>query len=106
MFDRLNRIVQNALDRIRDDKIEICDEDVEVYMFLQRWETLGLGFNDGPKTHVRSYTVVVWDKNHTGKAIVYFGGRFAYTVDKPNDTFQKCLSSFSMPKVANKGMLG
>ena len=64
------------------------DWEVGVYaMFVQTWSSTSLGFGGvGGQAITDSYTVVIESLQILGFC-VYFGGRFAYRIDKPNSQF-------------------
>ena len=62
------------------------DEILEVYDFDQAWGSTALGFGGiGGQaiTHARTYVI---EFNKYPKALVYFGGRFAYEADLTSDS--------------------
>lgn len=67
--------------------------DVIVYsMFPQSWGSTALGFGGvGGQAVTPAYTTIVQSK-HTGTFCVYFGGRFAYRINRPNESFYKDIS--------------
>lgn len=59
---------------------------VSVVMFEQTWGSTALGFGGiGGQAITSAYTVIV--EGPMGDRCVYFGGRFAYRIERPNDTF-------------------
>lgn len=62
--------------------------DVALYsMYTQTWSSTSLGFGGvGGQAITDSYTVVIESLRILGFC-VYFGGRFAYRIDKPNSQF-------------------
>ena len=64
------------------------DYDVALYaMYPQTWSSTSLGFGGlGGQAITDSYTVVIESLRILGFC-VYFGGRFAYRIDKPNSQF-------------------
>lgn len=60
--------------------------DCDVVMFSQVWGSTALGFGGiGGAAMTSAYTVIVFGPS--GDAAVYFGGRLAYHIDKPNELF-------------------
>lgn len=60
-------------------------------MFIQEWDTPALGFLGvaAAKT-VHAYTTVFTELDQNKfKSYVYFDGRFAYTVNSPNELFSR-----------------
>ena len=76
--------------------------DVDVYaMFPQTWGSTALGFGGiGGQAITRAYTIIV-QSNCTGKFCVYFGGKFAYSVDRPNLKFYEDINNRCMIEVKN-----
>lgn len=76
------------------------EQDIEVMaMFPQTWGSTALGFGGiGGAAICTAYTIVL----HCGSEYcVYFGGRFAYRVTKPNATFFLNAQHGSMASVAD-----
>ena len=65
-----------------------CDYDITVAaMFPQTWGSTALGFGGiGGAAMTTAYTIVI-ESDLTGQYCVYFGGGFAYRIDRPNDQF-------------------
>ncbi len=58
----------------------------DIHMFNQVWGSTALGFGGiGGQAMTNAWTVVVGGP--TGDYCVYFGGTFAYHIEKPNETF-------------------
>lgn len=75
--------------RPRAQEIEVCA------MFPQTWESTALGFGGiGGAAMTTAYTIAL--RGPQGDVLVYFVGRFAYRVSKPNETFSSDLSSFAL----------
>lgn len=71
---------------------------VDCVMFQQMWGSTALGFGGlGGAAMTSAYTVVI--TGPMGDACVYFGGRFAYRVDRVNEQFQNDMSRHSMHEV-------
>lgn len=62
--------------------------DLVVYaMFPQAWSSTALGFGGvGGQAITSAYTVIIESVHMLGYC-VYFGGRFAYRIERPNDHF-------------------
>lgn len=80
-------------------KVRPSESSVQVYQFPQVWGTTALGF-DGSiagQAMTTADTTVVSD----GQAYaVYFAGKFAYLVTRPNEKFLEDLRSHNMAPVA------
>lgn len=78
------------------------DYEVGVYaMFTQTWSSTALGFGGvGGQAITDSYTVVIESLRISGFC-VYFGGRFAYKIDKPNDQFWKDIAEHNLSEVSD-----
>lgn len=73
--------------------------DVECTMFSQTWGSTALGFGGiGGQAMTDAYTVVVYGP--MGDVCVYFGGRFAYHIERPNDVFREDVRDNRMFTVA------
>lgn len=74
-------------------------DEVEVYTFPQTWGSTALGFGGiGGSAMTTAYTVVVL---RYPQACVYFGGRLAYKIAKPNQIFYEDLRNFNMSAQSN-----
>lgn len=74
------------------------------YAFPQTWGSTSLGFDGiGGQAITRAQTVVVLSEN--GAAVVYFGGRFAYSVDYSRERFWDALWKRTLPAVGDKGTI-
>lgn len=72
---------------------------VSVVMFEQTWGSTALGFGSiGGQAITGAYTVIV--EGPMGDACVYFAGRLAYHIDRPNAAFNVDMSTHSMKAVA------
>ena len=73
------------------------DYDVNVYaMFPQTWGSTALGFGGvGGQAFTSAYVIILFSNQGSG-CCVYFGGRFAYHVKKPNDKFFNDIKDRSM----------
>lgn len=62
--------------------------DLTVYaMFSQTWSSTALGFGGiGGQAFTPAYVCVI-ESNLVGQYAVYFGGRLAYVIDRPNEKF-------------------
>lgn len=86
------------------------DEDVEYYVFPQCWSSTALGFSGlGCRAITWSTTVVVIHPDRDA-AVVYFGGRYAYTiplhVGKNFEHMQDHLRRHNMIGVAEAARIG
>jgi hypothetical protein len=62
--------------------------DLTVYsMFSQTWGSTALGFGGAGGQAISSAYVCVIESNLVGGYAVYFGGRLAYVIDRPNELF-------------------
>lgn len=77
--------------------------DIEVYaMFSQTWSSTALGFGGiGGQAITDAYTIVL-RSNLLGEYCVYFGGRFAYNIKKPNEKFVQDVLNRQMCAVKDK----
>jgi hypothetical protein len=75
--------------------------DLIVYaMFSQTWSSTALGFGGlGGQAVTPAYTVVL-ESTHGMGYCVYFGGRFAYRIERPNDNFFNDINRQRMREVA------
>lgn len=64
------------------------DYDMSVYaMFIQTWGSTALGFGGiGGAAMTPAYVIII-ESNLTGEYAVYFGGRLAYVIRRPNEAF-------------------
>lgn len=75
-----------------------------VGMFPQIWSSTALGFGGlGGQSITTAYTVVIQSEHGHGYC-VYFGGRFAYRVEKVSEKFLKDLYDRKMVKVSEVGV--
>lgn len=76
------------------------EHDIEVYaMFAQTWGSTALGFGGlGGQAITDAYTTVLKSCLGMGYS-VYFGGRFAYHINQPNDQFFKDIAGRCMSSV-------
>jgi hypothetical protein len=75
------------------------EDDITVVMFPQAWGSTTLGFGGiGGQATTTAYTIVLKSQQEAGYC-VYFGGRFAYRIKKPNKKFFEDLHSQYMSKV-------
>ena len=62
--------------------------DLTVYnMFVQTWSSTALGFGGIGGQAITSAYVCIIESNLVGGYAVYFGGRLAYVIDRPNEKF-------------------
>ena len=112
MWDLFSDIVFEKKNLTNDDKIEMDSRrpdtrDIEVMsMFAQEWESTFLGFSGlGSDEKTVAYTVIL-GCSATDEACVFFGGKFAYKVYKPNDTFLEDLSNREMKSIEGAYIYG
>jgi len=68
-------------------------------MFTQMWGSTALGFGGiGGAAMTTAYTIIL---ECEGRYAVYFGGRFAYLIERPNETFFEDMVRQQMEKVAD-----
>ena len=72
-------------------------------MFPQTWGSTALGFGGIGGAAMTDAYVVVIRVYHASQYMVYFGGRFAYSVIKPNDLFFEDMKNKCMKDVRNSG---
>lgn len=72
--------------------------DVDVYaMFAQTWGSTALGFGGlGGAAMTPAYTVVLKSAIAENGFCVYFAGRFAYRIDRPNPMFFQDVANHNM----------
>jgi len=69
-------------------------------MFPQVWSSTALGFGGiGGQAITTAYTTVV-ESDIDSSCCVYFGGQFAYRIERPNTQFFEDLSKQQMTKVS------
>ena len=76
--------------------IPASENDVELYAaFPQLWGSTALGFSGGigGAAMTEAYTTIF---KYDNLFFVYFGGDFAYAVDKPNETFYNDIQDRNM----------
>lgn len=83
----------------------ISHNDVEIYSFPQTWGSTALGFGGigGQAFTVAQTTICFEFLNSKEIASVYFGKRFAYKVENPNENFYDDLKIFRMAPVYERG---
>jgi hypothetical protein len=71
--------------------------DLAVYsMFPQTWSSTALGFGGIGGQAITSAYVCIIESNLVGGYAVYFGGRFAYVINRPNEKFIEDLQRHRM----------
>ena len=71
--------------------------DLTVYsMFVQTWGSTALGFGGIGGQAITSAYVCVIESNLLGQFAVYFGGRLAYVIERPNTKFMEDIASQRM----------
>lgn len=87
--------------RIPKTRRPVKGEIVVVAMFPQTWASTALGFGGiGGAAITDAYTIVL---KSDFEYLVYFGGRFAYKVSEPNETFGQDLNKQKMASVDEFG---
>lgn len=72
---------------------------VRVVMFEQTWGSTALGFGGiGGQAITDAYTVIV--DGPQGDACVYFAGRLAYHIERPNQQFREDMANQNMRAVS------
>lgn len=81
-------------------KKQHTEYDMKVFaMFPQTWSSTALGFGGiGGQSITDAYTVVIKSTSGYGYC-VYFGGQFAYRIDRPNDKFYIDIEKMRMAAV-------
>ena len=104
----LETTLNDFKDRIKDHLEEtmgnqyIDDSDYDFTVFSQSWGDSSLGFGGiGAQMITSAYTVIIIFEP-TGIAGVYFNGKFAYIVERPNENFYKDLLNREMKSVRYK----
>jgi hypothetical protein len=65
-------------------------------MFVQTWSSTALGFGGiGGQAFTSAYVCVI-ESNLLGQFAVYFGGRLAYVIERPNEKFMEDIASQRM----------
>ena len=73
--------------------------DFDFNVFSQIWGSTALGFHGiGGQALTKAYTTVLKEQN-SNMFFVFFGERFAYIVNEPNELFQKDFENHSMKPV-------
>jgi hypothetical protein len=71
--------------------------DLTLYnMFPQTWSSTALGFGGIGGQAITSAYVCIIQSNLVGGYAVYFGGRFAYMIDRPNEKFAEDIEKHRM----------
>lgn len=74
------------------------EDEIGVVLFPQTWGSTALGFNGiGGAAMTDAYTVAI--RGQSGEMAVYFGGRFAYLIKKPNERFHQDIAHHAMTDV-------
>lgn len=74
--------------------------DVTLYTFPQTWGSTALGFGGyGGQMLTRAQTTVIMVSTTHEYGAVFFGGKFAYSVENVNEAFIKDVSQFRMEPV-------
>lgn len=96
----LKLVIEDATKRLEADGIQLGPlQDVEVEIWKQTWGSTALGFGGiGGCAISSAYTFLAWSP-YRQSCYVYFAGRFAYKVSKPNENFRQAYIERKMPKV-------
>jgi hypothetical protein len=71
--------------------------DMTVYaMFPQTWSSTALGFGGIGGQAISSAYVCIIESNLVGGFAVYFGGRLAYVINRPNERFEQDITCHRM----------
>jgi len=65
-------------------------------MFVQTWGSTALGFGGIGGQAITSAYVCIIESNLIGQFAVYFGGRLAYVIKRPNSTFFEHITNQKM----------
>jgi hypothetical protein len=65
-------------------------------MFVQTWSSTALGFGGIGGQAITSAYVCIIQSDFIGQYAVYFGGRFAYLIERPNNTFFEHINNQKM----------
>lgn len=92
------------LEMVNDDLFDnVEDTRYRPYLFEQMWPSTALGFPGyGGSAMTKAWTIVMLPTAPHLRALVYFGGQFAYEADM-NDEFQHDLACGRMANVMNSG---
>ena len=78
--------------------------DVTLYTFPQIWGSTALGFTGiGGQMMTQAQTTVLMVSTTREYGAVFFGGKFAYSVENVNEAFIKDVSQFHMEPVYRAG---
>ena len=78
--------------------------DTKIYSFPQTWGDTALGFDGyGGQAITTAQTTVIMVDAECNYAAVFFGGKFAYSVENMNEAFIKDFSQFRMEPVYKIG---
>lgn len=78
--------------------------DVTLYTFPQTWGSTALGFTGiGGQMMTQAQTTVIMVSTTREYGAVFFGGKFAYSVENVNEAFIKDVSQFHMEPVYRAG---
>ena len=78
--------------------------DVTLYTFPQTWGSTALGFTGiGGQMMTQAQTTVIMVSTTHEYGAVFFGGKFAYSVENVNEAFIKDVSQFHMEPVYKAG---
>ena len=98
----LKKIIQDATKRQEDEGVKLGPlEEIEVGVWKQIWSSTALGFGGiGGQCICHAYTFLAWTR-YRQSCFVYFAGRFAYKITKPNESFWQAYNSREMPSIRN-----
>lgn len=87
--------------RVIEKKRKHTEHDIGIYsMFSQTWGSTALGFNGlGGAAITDAYVIILHSYRGVPGFCVYFGGRFAYYIENPNQQFFNDIQSRNMASV-------
>lgn len=74
-------------------------------MFPQTWSSTAMGLGGYGGAAITTANTIVLESLQGAGACVYFGGRFAYRIQRPNKKFYSDVSSRDMTDVSNAKLL-
>lgn len=93
----LEKVKKDIIKRIPEIDPSYLLHDIDFTIFQQVWGSTALGFSGiGGQALTTAYTFVVYYRNIY---YVYFGSRFAYEVDLPNEHFELDLADRQLKSV-------
>jgi hypothetical protein len=94
VYNEWNRVTQKSDGPERSKFLEDCE--IDVYSFPQTWGSTALGFGGLGGSAMTNAVTVVITSHMSSEAVVYFGGRFAYKIEKYNSKFIQDISNHRM----------